>query len=104
MGQFVKIGAKAEFDDLEGGKLVEVQGHTLAVFNLGGKIYAIDNACTHQGGPLAEGAVAEDEVICPWHGGRFNIKTGAVTGPPPTRGVKSYRVRVSGDDVEVEIE
>jgi len=89
---------------IEGGKLIETDGHSIAGFNIGGKVYAIDNTCTHRGGPLAEGMVAEDEVICGWHGARFNIRTGAVCGPPATAGVRAYPVRVNGDDVEVEIE
>ena len=104
MGQFVKIGSKAELLGLKGGKLVETQGRKIAVFNLDGEIYAINNACTHVGGPLAEGKVAGEEVICPWHGSRFNIKTGAVTHPPARTAVKSYPVRVTGDNVEIEIE
>ena len=103
MAQFVKIGSKAEFDGLAGGKLVEVQGRKLAVFNLEGKLYAIDNACTHVGGPLAEGKVTATEVICPWHGSRFDIKTGAVTHGPARTAVKSYPVRVTGENVEVEL-
>lgn len=103
MGHFVKIGTKADLEDLEGGKLVEVEGRSIAVFNIGGKVYAIDNTCTHRGGPLAEGILAEDEVVCPWHGARFNIKTGAVCGPPAQVGVMSFPVRVSGDSVEVEL-
>lgn len=102
-GQFVRIGSKSDFDNLQGGKLVEVQGRKLAVFNLEGKLYAIDNACTHVGGPLAEGKVANGEVICPWHGSRFEIKTGAVTHGPARTGVKSHSVRVTGDNVEVDI-
>jgi nitrite reductase/ring-hydroxylating ferredoxin subunit len=104
MAQFVKVGTKAEFEDLEGGKLVEVSGQKIAMFILGGKYYAIENACPHRGGPLAEGTVAGDEVICPWHGSRFNIKTGAFLTPPAQQGVKSFPVRVAGNDVEVEIE
>lgn len=104
MGEFVKIGTKAELLGLRGGKLVETQGRKIAVFNLGGEIYAIDNACTHVGGPLAEGKVVGEEVICPWHGSRFNIKTGAVIHPPARTAVKSYPVRVTGDNVEIEIE
>ena len=104
MAQFVKVGTKAEFEDLEGGKLVEVGGQKIAMFVLGGKYYAIENACPHRGGPLAEGMVAGDEVICPWHGSRFNIKTGAFLTPPAQQGVKSLPVRVAGNDVEVEIE
>ena len=104
MGQFIKVGTQAEFEDLEGGKLVEVGGQKIAVFNMGGKYYAIENTCPHRGGPLAEGMVAGDEVICPWHGSRFNIKTGAFLTPPARQGVKSFPVRVAENDVEVEIE
>lgn len=104
MAHFVKVGTKAEFEDLEGGKLVEVSGQKIAMFILGGKYYAIENACPHRGGPLAEGMVAGDEVICPWHGSRFNIKSGAFLTPPAQQSVKSLPVRVAGNDVEVEIE
>ena len=104
MGQFVKIGSGAELLRLKGGKLVETQDRKIAVFNLDGEIYAIDNACTHVGGPLAEGKVVGEEVICPWHGSRFNIKTGAVTHQPARTAVKSYPVRVTGDNVEIEID
>ena len=104
MGQLVKVGTTAEFEDLEAGKLVEVGGQSIAIFTLGGTYYAIENTCPHRGGPLAEGMMAGEEVICPWHGSRFNIKTGAVVTPPAQRGVKSFPVRVTGDDVEIEIE
>jgi len=104
MGQFVRVASKAELDELEGGKLVEVGGRAIAIFNLGGRYYAIDNVCPHRGGPLSEGTIAGDDVICPWHGARFSIKTGAVLGPPAMQGVKSFPVRVTGEVVEVEIE
>ena len=104
MGQFVKVGARAEFEGLEAGKLVQAGGQSIAIFNMGGSYYAIENTCPHRGGPLSEGAIAGDEVTCPWHGSRFNIKTGAVITPPARQGVKSFPVRIAGDDVEVEIE
>ena len=53
---------------------------------------------------MAEGMLAGEEVICPWHGSHFNVKTGSVLTPPARQGVKSFPVRVTGDDVEVEIE
>jgi nitrite reductase/ring-hydroxylating ferredoxin subunit len=53
---------------------------------------------------LSEGEVEDDVVTCPWHGSRFNIKTGALLTPPAREGVKSFPVRIAGDDVEVEIE
>ena len=104
MSQFVRVAAKAELDELEGGKLVEAGGQQIAIFSLGGDYYAIENSCPHRGGPLAEGMMAGDEVICPWHGSRFNIKTGAVLTPPAPRCVKSFPIRITGEDVEVEIE
>jgi 3-phenylpropionate/trans-cinnamate dioxygenase ferredoxin subunit len=104
MAQFMKVGSRAEFEDLEAGKLVEAGGHRVAVFNVGGSYYAIESACPHRGGPLAEGMVAGEEVICPWRGSRFNVKTGSVLTPPAQQGVKSFPVRVTGDDVEVEVE
>lgn len=56
MGQFVKVGTKGELDNLEGGKLVEAGGQSIAVFNLGGSYYAIENTCPHRGGPLGRRA------------------------------------------------
>src|SRR3989442_1210463 len=100
MGQFVKVGTRAELDELEGGKLVEVGGQKIAIFNVGGRYYAIENTCPHRGGPLAEGKIEGDEVICPWHGPRFNVTTGAVL-EPPGQGVRSFAVRVTGEEVEI---
>src|SRR5215470_18137890 len=98
---FIKIGSISNFENLAAGKLVEVAGQSIAVFNIAGRYYAISNTCPHRGGPLAEGTVTGEEVICPWHGSRFDIKTGAVKAPPAQKGVQSFPVRVSGEDLEV---
>src|SRR2546426_254565 len=79
------------------------EGQKLALFRVGEAFYALSNTCTHRGGPLSEGTVEGAEVTCPWHGARFDIKTGAVMGPPAGREVKSYPVRVAGADVEIEV-
>jgi nitrite reductase/ring-hydroxylating ferredoxin subunit len=102
MAQFIKI---ASADELAAGsaKHVEVNGKSIALFNLDGNYYAIGNDCTHKGGPLAEGYVEGESVTCPWHGAQFNIKTGAVEGPPAAQNVARYNVRVQGNDVEVEV-
>ena len=100
MAQFVKVTTRAEFEELEGGRVVEVGGQKIAIFNVGGRYYAIENTCPHRGGPLAEGKIEGDEVICPWHGPRFNVTTGAVL-EPPGQGVRSFAVRVTGEDVEI---
>ena len=53
---------------------------------------------------MAEGEFEGDAVTCPWHGSQFNVKTGAVLAPPANRGVKSFPVRVTGNDVEIEVD
>ncbi len=86
------------------GKTVDVEGQSIALFNVDGTFYAIDNTCTHVGGPLGEGALVDDTVSCPWHGAGFNVKTGACTGGPAASDVKSFPVKIEGDDVLVELE
>lgn len=85
------------------GKLIEVEDHEIALFNCEGSYYAIDNTCTHQGGPLCEGDLEGNKVICPWHGAEFDVKTGNVVAPPAEESVKSYRVEVDGDSIKIEI-
>jgi 3-phenylpropionate/trans-cinnamate dioxygenase ferredoxin component len=102
MGEFVKV---AKTDALKPGqaRLVEVKGKEIALFNVDGEFYALDNACTHEQGPLAEGEVEGHEVTCPLHGAMFDIRTGEVLGPPAYDDVATYAVRVTGDDIEVEV-
>jgi 3-phenylpropionate/trans-cinnamate dioxygenase ferredoxin subunit len=102
MAKFVRVANKSEIADGTG-TCVEVEGKRIALFNVAGSFYAIDDTCTHQGGPLSEGFVEGEEVTCPWHGARFNLKSGAALGPPAPEGVTKYNVRVTGDDVEVEV-
>jgi nitrite reductase/ring-hydroxylating ferredoxin subunit len=84
-------------------KQVKVGGRTLAVFNVGGTYYAIDDARPHRGASLAEGDVAGNEVTCPWHGARFDMSSGAHLSPPAPRGVTAYKVQVVGDEIQVEV-
>ena len=102
MGEFVRVAAKSEIAP-ETSKLVEVAGKKIAVFNVNGTFCAIEDTCTHKGGPLSEGEVEGDEVTCPWHGATFNIKTGEATGGPAPEGVPCYKIRVEGDNVEIEV-
>jgi 3-phenylpropionate/trans-cinnamate dioxygenase ferredoxin component len=98
----VKVGKVSDVS-VGTGKVVQAGGKTLALFNLGGTFYALDNRCTHMGGPLGEGAVNGNQVTCPWHGSVFNITTGEVVQPPARRPVATFRVRVAGDEIVVEI-
>ncbi len=102
MAGFVKA-AKTGDVAVGSAKMVEVSGKKIAIFNVDGKYYAIDNTCTHRGGPLAEGALEGKEVTCPWHGAVFDVTTGEVLGPPAPKPVSRYDVRVSGNDIEVEV-
>ncbi|HLQ01918.1 MAG TPA: non-heme iron oxygenase ferredoxin subunit [Burkholderiales bacterium] len=102
MAGFVKA-AKTGDVAVGSAKMVEVSGKKIAIFNVDGKYYAIDNTCTHRGGPLAEGALEGKEVTCPWHGAVFDVTTGEVLGPPAPKPVSRYDVRVSGKDIEVEV-
>ncbi|HVS27414.1 MAG TPA: non-heme iron oxygenase ferredoxin subunit [Burkholderiales bacterium] len=102
MAGFVKV-LKTEDLAPGQGKMVEVSGKKIALFNVDGDYYAIDDTCTHKGGPLSEGELAGREVTCPWHGATFDVTTGEVLGPPAPEGVARYNVRVSGDSIEIEI-
>ena len=102
MADFVKV---AKTNEIEPGevRLVDVQGKRIALFNLDGRFFALDNTCTHRGGPLAEGELSGHEVTCPWHGATFDVRTGEVVGPPAQQAVASYPVRVTESDIEVEM-
>ncbi len=82
---------------------VDVGGHRVALFNIQGKCYAIDDTCSHSGGPLSEGDVDGTEVECPWHGACFDLTDGSVLNPPAEEPVKSYPVHVDGDEIKIEM-
>lgn len=80
---------------------VEIDGGFIAVFNVGGEFYAVDDVCTHDGGGLAGGAVEDHQVICPRHGARFCLRTGQALTPPAYEPVRSYPTRIVEGHVEV---
>jgi nitrite reductase/ring-hydroxylating ferredoxin subunit len=102
MTKLVKV---ARVNEVTPGKaaVAEIDGNRVAVFNVAGKFYAIDDTCPHAGGPLSEGQVDGCRVVCPWHDAAFDLKTGDVLSPPAFDGVKSYKVVVEGDEVKVEL-
>lgn len=99
MGEFVRV---AGTEDVKPGQgiVAEVNGKTLAIFNVNGEFRAIDNTCLHRGGPLGEGDVEGNVVTCPWHGWQFDVTTGACVNNPSAK-VEVYDVRVEGTDVKV---
>ena len=100
MDEFVSV---AKTSDLPEGKimLVEVGDERILLSNIGGSFYAIGEVCPHAEGPLSDGVVEEGEVECPWHGSRFDLKTGEVTASPADEAVARYAVRIEEEDVLV---
>lgn len=75
----------------------------IALYNVAGRIYATDNVCTHAFAVLTDGWLDGAEIECPLHAGRFDVTTGKGLGPPIPSDLKTYKVRVVGDEVQVEI-
>jgi 3-phenylpropionate/trans-cinnamate dioxygenase ferredoxin component len=89
-------------DIADGGvKVVRIEDQAIAVFRLGADYYALDDVCTHDGGPLAEGIIEGDEIECPRHGARFSIRSGEALCLPATGTVTTYPVRIEGDEIQV---
>jgi glycine betaine catabolism B len=95
---FVKV---AETKDIQTSQMraVEVNGEKVCLSNVNGKYYAIGNVCTHMGGPLAEGNLDEYIVQCPWHGSRFDIRSGEVVRPPAMSAEPTYEVKVEDNNI-----
>src|SRR4029079_13463263 len=81
-------------------KAVDLDGsQNICIANINEKYYAIDNICTHEDGPLADGTLEGYEVECPWHNSKFDVRTGEVTNPPANEPEPSYEVKVDGNDI-----
>lgn len=102
MAEFVEVGAAA---DLEEGEMArfDLAGNPVAVANVGGILYAFDDICSHRGCSLSEGELDDTSVICPCHGGGFDVTTGEVIQGPPTSPIRVYEARVEGDSLEVAV-
>jgi len=100
MPEFVKVAKKSEIP-ADMGKAVEVNGREIALFKIGGKLCAIDSICPHQGGPLAEGGIDGNIVMCPWHGWSFDATTGECTFNPAIK-VDTFPVKEQGDDILIQ--
>jgi nitrite reductase/ring-hydroxylating ferredoxin subunit len=100
MDDFIKVAKTSDLAEDET-MMVEVGEKRIVLSNIGGKFYAIGEVCPHAEGPLSEGLVEDGEVECPWHGSRFDLRTGEATSPPADEAVPKYGVRVEGDEVLV---
>ena len=82
---------------------VVIGGKEIALYDLDGTLYATDDICTHAYAKLSDGWLDKGEIECPLHAGRFDVKTGKATAPPCTDDLKTYLVRVVGDEIQVKL-
>ena len=100
MADFMRV---ASVGDVPAGEMLIVQldGDDVVLANVDGQFYAFGGECTHRSGPLGEGILEGDTVECPFHQGRFNVKTGEVVDSPPDSPIPIFQVQVEGDDIKI---
>jgi 3-phenylpropionate/trans-cinnamate dioxygenase ferredoxin subunit len=98
MADFVEV---ARMREIPPGRMkrVEAHGGRITVANVNGTFFAFDDTCTHDAGPLCEGDLDGESVVCPWHFSRFSVRTGEVIDSPAHEPLRTYPVRVEGDAV-----
>lgn len=104
MSDFVPVAKTSEIPD-PGTLLVEVGERLIALIHAAGHFYALDDVCTHDGGPLSEGPVdpAAGTIACPRHGAKFDLRTGAALTMPATKPTVAHEVKVEGDQIFVRL-
>jgi 3-phenylpropionate/trans-cinnamate dioxygenase ferredoxin component len=102
MADFFRVCKIADVPD-PGKGVFEVDDRFIVLFHLEGKFYALDDACTHDGGPLGEGIIEGYQIICPRHGARFDIRTGLALSMPAVHSTTAHEVKIVGNDVFVKI-
>jgi naphthalene 1,2-dioxygenase ferredoxin component len=100
---WVRAASRGEL--MEGEPLgVEVAGHSIALYDIEGQLFATDNICTHAYARLSDGWLDGELIECPLHAARFDVRTGKVLDPPATEDLKTYSVRIVDDEIQVKIE
>jgi len=103
MATWIDVVKLAEFP--QGSRqLIDLDGQAIIIFNLAGQIYALEDRCSHDNSPLYEGEIEGDEIICPWHGARFCIRSGEVTEPPAYEDIETFETRINEGMVQVKLE
>jgi 3-phenylpropionate/trans-cinnamate dioxygenase ferredoxin component len=102
MSDFIRVADIAEIPD-PGRKLVEIDDRLVVVIHTAGHFYAIDDVCTHDGGPLGEGELEGLTIACPRHGAKFDIRDGRALTMPATKATVTHDVKVVGDEVFVRL-
>ena len=98
---YIKVGKLADVPPGTA-KVYELSDRQIAVCNVDGQLYAIDDVCTHDGGSLDQGFLEGYEIECPRHGARFDVRSGEVTVEPAVIPVDTFPLRLVGDDIEIE--
>jgi 3-phenylpropionate/trans-cinnamate dioxygenase ferredoxin subunit len=101
VARFVKVGRADEIGPGEK-KIYESDGILVVVVNLDGEYFCVEDMCTHDGGPLGEGALDGDQLVCPRHGARFDVRTGAALTLPAFEPVPTCQVRIQDGDLSIE--
>lgn len=103
MAKWVRLCGKDEIPEAEQVAEIPVENTVICLANHEGKISALANWCPHRNGPLGQGWIEEDSVLCPWHAWGFNLCTGIVD-PPEKGSVRVYSLREEGEDVLIEVD
>lgn len=102
MSTFVKLTTQSELPPEGEAREFSLGDKIICVANLNGKVSAMDNVCLHRGGPLGQGGIEGDKVVCPWHGWQWDPKTGQAAHDGATK-VAVYPLKVEGEDVTIEL-
>lgn len=103
MADFVKVAVTS---DIPTGQLRAFQaGHArIVICNNGDEYFALADECSHDAAPISDGNLIGNTIVCPRHGAKFDIRTGAVTGPPAVIGIDKYELKIEGEDILVKID
>ena len=102
MPDFIPVAKLSSLAD-PGRQLVEVDDRLIVLFRVGNDVFALDDVCTHDGGPLGEGELEDYTIACPRHGAKFDIRNGKALTMPATKPTVSHEVKVVGDDIMVKV-
>ncbi len=99
---FISVAKTSDIPD-PGRLLVEVEERLVVVIHTAGEFYALDDVCTHDGGPLSDGAVDDSSIACPRHGAKFDVRTGAALTMPATQPTVAHEVKIEGENILVRL-
>jgi 3-phenylpropionate/trans-cinnamate dioxygenase ferredoxin component len=102
MSDFVRVASLSEIPD-PGRQVVELDERLIVLFKVGGELFALDDVCTHDDGPLGEGELVDHTIACPRHGAKFDIRDGRALTMPATRPTVAHQVKIEGDDIFVKL-